>query len=80
MSFSQAWDAGFRALLIYVGVVFVWLGLVEQRFDDPETSVAAMNAAAALAAIAFFIRAFLRARAERAKAEAEVRALMEGEI
>jgi len=27
MSFSQGWDAGFKSLLIYVGVVFFSLGL-----------------------------------------------------
>lgn len=80
MNFSQAWDAGFRSVLIYIGVVFVWLGLIEHRFDDQATSVTVMNIVAAVAAAAFFIRAFRRAKAERLKAEADVRALMEGEI
>lgn len=79
MTFSQAWDAGFRAVLIFVGVVFVWLGLIEPRLEDRATSLVLMNLAAALAAVAFFVRAFLRARAERARAEAEVRALMQGD-
>jgi len=79
MTFSQAWDAGFRAVLIFVGVVFVWLGLIEPGIDDRATSLVLMNLAAAFAAVAFFVRAFLRARAERARAEAEVRALMQGD-
>ncbi|HWL68323.1 MAG TPA: hypothetical protein VNS22_08045 [Geminicoccus sp.] len=29
MTFSQAWDAGFMAVLIFLGTVFAWLGLVE---------------------------------------------------
>jgi len=77
MSFSQGWDAGFRSVLIYVGVVFVWLGLIEQHFGSQSTSVVVMNIVALVAAVAFFIRARSRAIAERARAEAEVRALME---
>ena len=29
MTFSQGWDTGFRVVLIYVGIVFFWLGLIE---------------------------------------------------
>ncbi|MEQ1938315.1 hypothetical protein ABMA46_08680 [Mesorhizobium sp. CN5-321] len=77
MSFSQAWDAGFRAVLIYIGVVFAWLGLVEQYFGSQSVSVVVMNVVAVALALAFFLRARSRAVAERARAEAEVRALME---
>lgn len=80
MTFSQGWDAAFRCILIYVGVVFIWLGLIERCFDDQATSVVIMNIVAAAAAAAFFIHAFRRARSERQRAEAEVRALMEGEV
>ena len=34
MSFSQGWDTGFRVILIYVGIVFVWLGLIEPSFSS----------------------------------------------
>jgi uncharacterized membrane protein (DUF441 family) len=77
MTFSQGWDAGFRSVLIYIGVVFAWLGVVESRFDDQATSVMLMNVVALVAAAAFFLRARARAIAERERAEAEVRALME---
>ncbi len=80
MSFSQAWDAGFRALLLYVGIVFVWLGLIEGYFPSQSTSVAVMNVVAIAAAIAFFLRARRRAVAERERAEAEVRALIEEQV
>lgn len=76
MSFSQGWDAGFRAVLIYLGIVFVWLGLIERYFPSQSLSVVVMNVVAAAAAIAFFLRARNRAVAERQRAEAEVRALM----
>jgi predicted tellurium resistance membrane protein TerC len=79
MTFSQGWDAGFRAILIYVGVVLFWLGLIEPHFADPSTSVTVMNIVAAGAAIAFFVRARRRAIQEWQRAEAEVRALMEEE-
>ncbi|PSJ61728.1 hypothetical protein [Kumtagia ephedrae] len=80
MSFSQAWDAGFRALLLYVGIVFVWLGLIEGLFSSQSTSVVVMNVVAVAIAVAFFLRARRRAVAERARAEAEVRALVEEHI
>jgi uncharacterized membrane protein YdfJ with MMPL/SSD domain len=80
MSFSQAWDAGFRALLLYVGIVFVWLGLIEGLFSSQSTSVVVMNVVAVAIAVAFFLRARRRAVAERARAAAEVRALVEEHI
>lgn len=80
MSFSQAWDAGFRALLLYIGIVFVWLGLIEGHFPSQSTSVAVMNVVALAAAIAFFLRARRRAVTERERAEAEVRALIEEQV
>lgn len=77
MTFSQGWDAGFRSVLIYVGVVFFWLGLIERHFGSQSTSVILMNVVAFVAAVAFFLRARSRAVAARERAEAEVRALME---
>lgn len=77
MSFSQAWDAGFRAVLIYIGVVFAWLGFIERHFGSQSTSVVTMNVVAVALAVGFFLRARSRAMVERARAEAEVRALME---
>ena len=76
MSFSQGWDAGFRAVMIYVGIIFVWLGLIEPRLPSQAASVIAMNVVAVVAAAAFFLRARSRARSERARAEADVRAIM----
>lgn len=76
MSFSQGWDAGFRSVLLYVGIVFAWLGLVEPRFPSQSASVVVMNVVALAAAAAFFLRARSRARAERARAEAEVAAIL----
>lgn len=77
MSFSQGWDAGFRAIMLYVGIVFVWLGLIEPYFASQSLSVAIMNIVAVIAGLAFFLRARSRAITERSRADAEVRALME---
>jgi len=77
MTFSQAWDAGFRAILIYAGVVFIWLGLIESSFADRGFSVTIMNIVAAVITIAFILWARRKAIAEKARAEAEVAALME---
>lgn len=80
MNFSQAWDAGFRAILIYVGVVFFWLGLIERHFASQAVSVALMNVVGLFAAAAFFVGAWNRARKERVRVEAEVRALLEEQV
>jgi hypothetical protein len=80
MTFSQAWDTGFRAILIYAGVVFIWLGLIETSFADLSLSVTLMNVVAAGITIAFILRARSRAIAQTARAEAEVAALMEEQV
>lgn len=77
MSFSQGWDAGFRAILIYVGIVFFWLGLVEPYFAERSLSVTVMNVVALAAAVGFVALARRRAIAEKARADAEVAALMQ---
>lgn len=81
MSFSQGWDAGFKSVLIFIGTVFVWLGLIERFFPDRGLSETVMLVVAALAAIAFFWQARLRyvherraAAAQMAAAESEIRA------
>jgi len=80
MTFSQGWDAGFKSVLIFIGAVFVWLGLIEQFIPDRSQSELLMTAIAALAAIAFFMRARLHcvresreAAARMVAAEAEMR-------
>ncbi|MBU2534349.1 MAG: hypothetical protein KKB37_16540 [Alphaproteobacteria bacterium] len=80
MTFSQGWDAGFKSVLIFIGTVFVWLGLVERFIPDRGLSELLMTAIAALAAMAFFMQArrhCLResreAAARMAAAEAEMR-------
>jgi predicted RND superfamily exporter protein len=80
MTFSQGWDAGFRAILIYVGVVFVWLGLIEPGFSSQAMSVAVMNVVALVIAGAYVVHLRNRAIAERRRAEAEVAALMQEQI
>lgn len=77
MSFSQGWDTGFRVVLIYVGIVFVWLGLVEPYFASQSLSVIVMNIVAVAVSAAFVVRARRRFTNERLAAEAEVAALMQ---
>ncbi|WP_119256445.1 hypothetical protein [Shinella zoogloeoides] len=80
MSFSQGWDTGFRVILIYVGVVFVWLGLIEPSFASQSMSVILMNIVALAVSAAFVVRARDRFIAERLAAEAEVAALMQEDV
>lgn len=76
MNFSQAWDAGFKTLLIYVGTVFFWLIFVEAHFADLGTSVLVMNIVAIALGISFFLYLRQVCRAERAAAEDDVAALI----
>lgn len=76
MTFSQAWDAGFKSILIYIGCVFFWLIALEQLFPSQSVSVMVMNAAGAILAGSFFIYRRRICRSERAAAEAEVAALL----
>lgn len=76
MSFSQGWDAGFKALLIYVGTVFFWLIALERQFADLDTSVLTMNVVGVVLAVGFFLYRRQVCRAERAAAAAEVAALL----
>jgi hypothetical protein len=69
MSFSQGWDAGFKSALIFIGVVFVWLGVIEPAIPDRSLSELLMSACAGVAAIGFFLNAHARCRHERAAAE-----------
>lgn len=80
MSFSQGWDTGFRVILIYVGIVFVWLGLIEPSFPSQSLSVILMNIVAFAVSAAFVVRARRRFIAERLAAEAEVTALMQEDV
>jgi hypothetical protein len=78
MTFSQAWDAGFRSVLIFIGVVFVWLGVVEARIDDRALSETLMIAVAVATSSGFFLRTRNRCRREKANSEEELRAAGEG--
>ena len=78
MQFSQGLDAGFKALLIYIGIVFLWLMVLEGFFGSPATLVLLMNIAAVTAGLAFFFYRRRVCRAERATAEAEVAAILGG--
>jgi hypothetical protein len=80
MSFSQGWDTGFRVILIYAGIVFVWIGLIEPYFGNVSLSVILMNIVALAVSAAFVVRARRRFIAERLAAEAEVAALMREDI
>lgn len=76
MTFSQGWDAGFKTLLIYVGTVFFWLIFIERNFTDLGLSVLLMNIAGLALGLGFFFWRRGVCRAERAKAAAEVAALL----
>ena len=80
MSFSQGWDTGFRVILIYAGIVFVWIGLIEPYFGNLSLSVTLMNVVALAVSAAFVVRARRRFIAERLAAEAEVAALMQEDV
>ncbi|MEM8552562.1 MAG: hypothetical protein AAGF45_09285 [Pseudomonadota bacterium] len=77
MTFSQGWDAGFKAVLIYIGIVFGWLIAIEEHLPDRDTSVIIMNVVGIAAGAAFFIYRRSVCRAQRAAAEAEIAALMQ---
>jgi|JI10StandDraft_1071094.scaffolds.fasta_scaffold662602_2 ABC-type nickel/cobalt efflux system permease component RcnA len=79
MNFSQAWDAGFKSILIFAGVVFVWLGVIEKRFTEQSLSVTLMTLSALLVAAIYFYMTWRRCKAERLAADAEIRALQAGD-
>ena len=79
MNFSQAWDAGFRSILIFAGVVFAWLGLLERFFEDKSLSVLLMTLVAVALSILFFVLTWRRCSRERKQADAEVAALLSGD-
>ena len=79
MNFSQAWDTGFKSILIFAGVVFVWLGVIEKRFSDQSLSVTLMTLCAVLAAASYFYMIWRKCKAERLAADAEIRALQAGD-
>ena len=76
MSFSQGWDAGFKSLLIYLGVIFGWLIFIEQMFANITMSIWIMNVLGAVLAISYFLRRRNRHRSDRAAADAEIEALL----
>ncbi|MBM3635969.1 MAG: hypothetical protein FJX04_02510 [Alphaproteobacteria bacterium] len=76
MSFSQAWDAGFKSLLIFVGVVFIWLIFVEPIWTNRTLSTPVMTVIALVAAAAFFIRRRRQCIVEHRTADAEVSAII----
>ncbi len=55
MNFSQGWDTGFKAVLIYIGVVFFWLMVVEKLISSTSVSVIFMNLVAFTLAGFFFV-------------------------
>lgn len=76
MSFSQGWDTGFKALLIYIGTVFFWLIFLEDRLGESVPSVFLMNVLGGASAIGFFLWRFRAYRAERVAAAAEIEILL----
>ena len=76
MTFSQGWDAGFKALLIYIGIAFLWLMMLEGLFTNRAVSVLLMNIVAIATGLAFFFYRRRVCRAERTAAEAEVAAIL----
>jgi hypothetical protein len=79
MNFSQAWDAGFRSVLIFAGIVFAWLGLVEPLFASRDLSVLLMLVGAVAAAAIFFVLTWRRCSRERRRADADIAALLSGD-
>ncbi|MFV0476012.1 MAG: hypothetical protein ACK5MQ_17690 [Pikeienuella sp.] len=76
MTFSQAWDAGFKMLLIYIGAVFFWLIFLEPYFPGQGVSVLLMNIVGVVLGLGFFLWRRRACRAERDAAAAEVAALL----
>lgn len=76
MSFSQGWDAGFKSILLFAGVVFLWLLVLEGRFADRNLSVMIMAVAAFIVAAGYFIHRRRQCTAERRAADVEVAALL----
>lgn len=76
MSFSQGWDTGFRTILIYVGVVFFWLMVVEKHFPSQSVSVVCMNVFAVALSAFFFMWRRRKFIALKREADAEVAAIL----
>lgn len=62
MTFSQGWDAGFMAVLIFLGTVFVWLGLVEPAIGRGLLSTVLMTLLALALAGAFIVHRKIKAK------------------
>lgn len=77
MTFSQIWDAGFKAAMIWIGLVFFWLCFLEQAFARQGLSVLVMNLTGGALAVGFFLWSRRRVLTEKAQAEKEIAALME---
>lgn len=77
MKFSQIWDAGFKATMIWIGVVFFWLYFLEAAFPSQRLSVWLMNLVGVGFGVAYFLWARRRTLSERRQAEREIAALME---
>jgi hypothetical protein len=76
MTFSQGWDATFKAVMIYIGVVFAWLRFIEGLFSSQALSVLVMNATGLLLGITFLLLYRRSCHRERLEAEADIAALM----
>lgn len=76
MTFSQIWDAAFKAVMIWIGVIFFWLLFIEASFADQSLSVLVMNLVGGGMGIGFFLWSRHRVLKEKAQAEAEIAALM----
>ena len=76
MTFSQIWDACFSAMLIAVGILFVWLGLIEPYFGEARTLSEILMALACFGGATFFFlrrRRLLAAQRQRAIEAARLR-------
>lgn len=76
MNFSQIWDAAFKAVMIWIGVIFFWLCFIETYFADLSVSVLVMNLVGGALGVGFFLWSRRCVLTERAQAEAEIAALM----
>jgi len=76
MSFWTIWDLGFNALVIFVGVGLIWMGLIEPRLSSQQSSTTIMIILAVAAAVARFTLGYRNAKRKIVEADRRLEALI----
>lgn len=76
MSFWTIWDLAFNALVIFVGIGLIWMGLIERFIPSQQVSTSAMIVVAVVGAIVRFMLGYRSARRKLDEADARLEALI----